>query len=72
MTGMLKKAFEEASRLPEDEQDELARLMLEEIKSERCWAESFAQSADRLKELAKGAAEDHEGGRTSPLDPDQL
>ena len=34
MTKLLKKAFDEASKLPEKEQDALARLLLEELASE--------------------------------------
>ncbi|MBN2493248.1 MAG: hypothetical protein JXR96_01550 [Deltaproteobacteria bacterium] len=55
MTGMLKKAFEEASKLPDEEQDEFARFVLEEIASERRWSEAFERTADRLEELADEA-----------------
>jgi len=72
MTGMLKKAFDEASRLPEKEQDELAQFMLDEIKSERQWSEAFARSGNRLRELADEAAREHELGETTALDPDRL
>ena len=72
MTGMLKKAFDEASKLPENEQEEFALFVLEEIASERRWSEAFERSADRLKTLAKEALDDHEHGRTSLLDPDDL
>jgi hypothetical protein len=72
MTGMLKKAFDEASQLPEKEQDELAQFMLDEIKSERQWSETFARSGSRLRELADEAAREHERGETTALDPDRL
>lgn len=35
MTKLLKRAFEEASKLPQEEQDALARILLEELASER-------------------------------------
>jgi hypothetical protein len=72
MTGMLKKAFDEASRLPEKEQDELAKFLLEEIRSERQWSDAFARSGDRLRELADEAVKEHERGETTILDPDRL
>jgi hypothetical protein len=72
MTGMLKKAFDEASQLPEKEQDELAQFMLDEIKSERQWSETLARSGNRLRELADEAAREHERGETTALDPDRL
>ena len=50
------KTFEEASKLPEQEQDGLARLVLIELTSERRRSEAFAGSGKRLRELADEAA----------------
>ena len=72
MTGQLKKAFEEASKVPESEQDELARFVLIELSTERRWSNAFAASGKRLQELADEAFTEHEQGSTSPLDPDAL
>ncbi len=72
MTGKLKKAFDEASRLPETEQDELAQFLLNEIRSEREWSEVLARSGDRLRELADEAVNEFERGETTPLDPDRM
>ena len=72
VTNQLKKAFEEASKLPEHEQDELARFVLVELTSERRWSEAFAGSGKRLEELAEEAATEHEQGSTIALDPDTL
>lgn len=52
MTTMLEKAFAEASRLPDIEQNALARWLLEEIESERKWDRIFAESEDELGRLA--------------------
>lgn len=41
MTRLLKKAFEAASKLPEEEQNALAALILEEVDSDNVWDESF-------------------------------
>lgn len=72
MTGQLKKAFDEASKLPEDEQDEIARFVLLELASERRWSEAFSGSGERLRKLADEASKEHEQGSTTPLDPDTL
>ena len=72
MTGRLKKAFEEASKLPEKEQDELAQFVLEELASERRWTEAFADSGKRLQELADEAIGEHDRGSSTALDPDKL
>ncbi len=72
MTKLLKRAFEEASKLPEDEQDALGRMLLDELASERRWEELFAGSRDLLAELADKALAEHRAGRTEKLDPEKL
>jgi len=44
MTQLLRKAFAEAQKLPEPEQDALANWLLEELESERRWEEAFSRS----------------------------
>lgn len=74
MTRLLEKAFEKASELAPDDQDEFARLMLAELESEERWAKLFAHpnSKTMLERLAKEALEDHRAGRTTPLNPDEM
>jgi hypothetical protein len=72
MTNLLQKAFDEASKLPEPEQDALGRLLLDELASDRRWEELFAGSHDVLAELADEALAEHRAGRTEKLDPDKL
>ena len=72
MTGLLKKAFDEASKLPKDEQESLAKLVLEEIKSERRWDQAFSSSAERLSELADEALDEDRRGETEELKPEKL
>ena len=43
MTQQLEAAFAEASKLPDEQQDALADLILHEIDSERRWGELFAR-----------------------------
>jgi len=72
MTKFLEKAFDEAAKLPDEEQDALAQAVLAELASERRWDELFAGSTDMLSELAEEALAEHRAGRTKPLDPDRL
>jgi len=72
MTKLLEKAFEEAGKLPESEQDSLAQVLLDELASERRWDELFARSHDLLSELASEALAEHRAERTEVLDPDKL
>jgi len=72
MTHLLEKAFEKASELPEEEQDDFAAFILEELESERRWEEAFSQSQDELERLAKEALEEHDAGDSGKLDRSQL
>jgi hypothetical protein len=67
MTKLLEKAFTEASKLPQQEQDLLARQLLAELASERRWSEAFANSQDQLGKLADEALAEFEAGKTKPL-----
>jgi hypothetical protein len=72
MTNLLQKAFQEAAKLPDSEQDKLAKWLLDEMSSEKRWAEAFSASADRLADLAKEALDEHRRGHTEPLEPHKL
>ena len=72
VTDLLKKAFDAASRLPEDEQDAVAEWLLAELRSEEEWEGRFARTQDALSMLAREALNEHERGETEDLDPDSL
>jgi hypothetical protein len=72
MTKLLEKAFEEASKLPELEQNALAKRLLDELVAEKKWEKEFAGSEDILSNLADEAIEEHKQGKTKPLDIDML
>ena len=55
MTKLLKNAFNEASKLPEIEQNVIGRWLLDEIKADKKWEKLFAESEDVLKQLAQKA-----------------
>lgn len=68
MTELLEKAFAEAARLPEEEQDMLARTLLEDFAAEEKWDEALANSQDKLAALADEALTEFEQGDTRPLE----
>jgi hypothetical protein len=68
MTSALEIALAEVSKLPPEEQDVLATLLLDEIKSEERWSQAFAGSQSLLKTLGAEALAEHRAGKTKPLD----
>ena len=72
MTQLLTKAFSEASKLPEAQQNMLGRWLLDEFASERRWDKLFAESQDLLAQLADEAIEEFNQGKTEVLEPEKL
>ena len=69
MNQLLQEAFERAATLPDEDQDRLARVLLEEIESDRRWDELFAspESQAFFEKIADEVREDIRAGRTEPL-----
>ena len=72
VTERLQRAFAEASKLPQEEQELLAEWILSELASERRWTKAFQDSELLLGQLADKALEEHRDGRTRDLVADQL
>jgi hypothetical protein len=72
MTKLLEKAFKEASKLPEFEQNSLAKWVLEELEAERKWDKAFAGSEEVLDKLADEALNENIHGKTKPLSKKSL
>ena len=72
MTELLRKAFEEASKLPPQEQDAIASVLLEEIEGEQKWDATLEETQGQLAGLADAAIAEHRGGETETLDPEKL
>ncbi len=68
MTKLLEKAFRKASKLPEVEQNALAKWLLEELEAEKEWEKNFAQSEDILDRLADEALDAHREGKSKQMD----
>jgi hypothetical protein len=67
MTKELERAFREASRLPEAEQDALAEAIRSEILGDEDWDKAFEASQDTLEKLADEAVAEHRAGYTQPI-----
>jgi F0F1-type ATP synthase membrane subunit b/b' len=68
MTELLEKAFAEASKLPQEAQDMLAKMLLEDLAAEEKWDETFAQSQDKLAQLADEALAEYRDSKTKKLE----
>lgn len=67
MTNLLKKAFREASKLPPEQQDALASVLIAELEAERDWDDRFAASEGVLGRLADEALNEFRTGSTEPF-----
>jgi hypothetical protein len=72
MTQLLQRAFSEAAKLPEAEQDVLASWLLAELAVEDAFDAAIAKSSGRLIGLAQEALAEHRRGETEELDPERL
>lgn len=72
MTQLLEQASAAAARLASEEQDALARALLEDLASEHAIDARLAASPDVLARLADESLAEHQRGATEPLDPDAL
>jgi hypothetical protein len=68
MTKTTKKLVDTLEELPEEEQEDAAAFLLEELKAEQRWAELFAESQEQLSRLADEAIEEFENGETEPME----
>lgn len=68
MTKLLELAFEEAAKLPDDEQKSFAEFLLSELHNEAKWQSAFSARPDVLSMLADEARADHQAGRTQPIE----
>ena len=70
VTALLEKAIEQASALPQKEQEAIGALILEEIASESRWHGQFSGSQDALARLAEEALAEFNQGKTRPFEKD--
>ena len=71
VTNALKEVFDEASKLPESEQDALAAAIRAEMEADAAWETLLSVSGKALETLADEAVAEHRAGRTRPLDTER-
>jgi hypothetical protein len=67
MTRALDVAIAKLAALPADEQDRIARWLLEELRDEEQWAQQFAASQDAPRRLAAEARAERAAGRVTDV-----
>ncbi|KOP26089.1 hypothetical protein AMR41_12580 [Hapalosiphon sp. MRB220] len=72
MTELLEQAIAKLKKLPANEQDAIAAMILSELEDEVKWDASFANSQDALAKLAAEAMAEYRAGKTQELDPETL
>ncbi len=72
MTKLLEKAFKKACKLPEVEQNALAKWLLEELQVEKEWEKRFAESEDVLGRLGDEALAADRKGKSKQMDFNRL
>ena len=68
MTELLEKAFAEAAKLPPEEQDMLARRLLDDLAAEERWDQTFVASQPELELLADETLAEYRRGETELLE----
>jgi len=72
MTKLMEQAIERVQALPANQQDQLARFLLGELKEDERWSASTAAHSDKLKGHISDLLADDARGVCEPLDPDKL
>ena len=72
MTNLLQQAFEKASSLSDDLQDQIAQEVLEEIDGEARWDQTLAATQNKLELLAERAEKAYRAGKTKEMGFDEL
>lgn len=72
MTQFLEKVLTEVYKLPPEKQDAIAAVILEELEDEQLWDRTFAESQDKLAQLARKVRTDIKAGRIKKMGIDKL
>jgi hypothetical protein len=74
MSQLMEQAIKRVRQLPEQDQESIASIILQEIEAEQRWEELFARpgSADLLSRMADEALIEVRAGRARKLDVNEL
>ena len=72
MTQLLEEVLTKVYKLPPEKQDAIAAVILEELEAEQRWDKAFAESQDKLAQLARKVRADIKAGRIKKMGIDEL
>ena len=74
MSELIEQVIQKIKQLPEQDQESIASIILQEIESEHRWDKLFGrpESADILSRMADKALAEVRAGRATPLDVNAL
>ena len=72
MTQLLQQAIDEIRKRPDDEQDAIAAMILEQLADEAQWEQAFARTQARLAAWSEQVGEDVRAGRVHRVGIDEL
>ena len=72
MTQLLKQVIERIQQLPDEQQDMLAAIIIEELEDDLRWEQAFAGSQDKLAQWEEQVQADIRAGRFKKMDWDEL
>lgn len=72
MTEMLDVAVAKLAALPPEEQDRIAKWLLQELPDEELWDRRLSETRDVLRELAAETRRARAAGEITELDADKL
>jgi hypothetical protein len=67
MNKLLEQAVATVATLPDEAQEAIASLIMDEVDAERGWAERFGRSGEMLAEMARRALAQDAAGETTEL-----
>ncbi|MDX2129985.1 MAG: hypothetical protein SFU91_13210 [Chloroherpetonaceae bacterium] len=72
MKTLLQTAFEEAQKLPSEEQNRIAEFILEELKSNTIWDDKFHNTKSELSNWAKLVRKEIRDGKITKKGIDEI
>jgi hypothetical protein len=72
MTKLMEQAIERLKSLPDEEQDQVAGLVLSELDDDRRWAASTERDTHKTQALIDAVIARDEQGLSENLDPEKL
>lgn len=72
MSHTLERAIERLREMPEDRQEQIARLLLHELEEDQRWERSTEAHTDKLQRVVVEVLQADDQGRCEPLDVDTL